>query len=153
MDMNWSFKVPVHEESETSVNPDSKLDRGNMLHAIKLAIKSRVLIVRFVIIVYNWITNAFVYYGLSLNSVSLSGNKYLNYTLVCLIEIPGYTISWVSKKDERTANDPPNDPLNQSMSQLPALYTVPDAKMWTSLVPWLLLVALFRHLCGRRIHQ
>lgn len=94
--MNWSFKVPVHEESETSVNPESKLDRGNMLHAIKLAVRSRVLIVRFVIIVYNWITNAFVYYGLSLNSVSLSGNKYLNYTLVCLIEIPGYTISWVS---------------------------------------------------------
>lgn len=66
------------------------------MHAIKLALKSRPLIVRFIIIVYNWITNAFVYYGLSLNSTSLSGNKYLNYTLVCLIEIPGYTISWVS---------------------------------------------------------
>lgn len=87
---------------ETSNVADSNNDgssgnnRGNMKHAIKLALKSRLLLVRFVIIVYNWITNAFVYYGLSLNSTSLSGNKYLNYTLVCLIEIPGYTISWVS---------------------------------------------------------
>lgn len=40
-------------------------------------------------------TNAFVYYGLSLNSTSMVGNKYLNFALVCLIEIPGYTLAWV----------------------------------------------------------
>lgn len=84
--------------TEITLKPEPQNDRGNMLHAIKLALKSRVLVVRYLIIVYNWITNAFVYYGLSLNSTNLSGNKYLNYTLVCLIEIPGYTISWVSEK-------------------------------------------------------
>lgn len=41
--------------------------------------------------------NAVVYYGLSLNSTSLSGNKYLNFALVCLVEIPGYSLAWVSK--------------------------------------------------------
>jgi hypothetical protein len=40
--------------------------------------------------------NAFVYYGLSVNSTSLGGNKYLNFALVCLVEIPGYTIAWVA---------------------------------------------------------
>lgn len=40
--------------------------------------------------------NAIVYYGLSVNSTSLGGNKYLNFALVCLVEIPGYTISWVA---------------------------------------------------------
>lgn len=121
-------------------------DRGNMLHAIKLALKSRVLVVRFVIIVYNWITNAFVYYGLSLNSTSLSGNKYLNYTLVCLIEIPGYTISWVSENSmcHLISHD-------QSMSQLPA--AVPDAKMRSSLVPGLFVADVRRYLCRRRVHQ
>nr|CAD7263881.1 unnamed protein product [Timema shepardi] len=39
--------------------------------------------------------NAFVYYGLSINSTSLGGNKYLNFALVCLVEIPGYTMAWV----------------------------------------------------------
>lgn len=93
------FKVPVHPSNDQKAEPltsTAENNRGNMMHAFKLALKSRPLIIRFLIIVYNWITNAFVYYGLSLNSTSLSGNKYLNYTLVCLIEIPGYTISWVS---------------------------------------------------------
>jgi hypothetical protein len=40
-------------------------------------------------------TNAFVFYGLSLNSINLSGNIFLNFVLGCLIEIPGNTISWV----------------------------------------------------------
>jgi hypothetical protein len=30
------------------------------------------------------------------NSTSLGGNKYLNFALVCLVEIPGYTLAWVA---------------------------------------------------------
>ena len=41
------------------------------------------------------VINSVVYYGLSLNSTNLSGNKYLNFALVCLVEIPGYTLAWV----------------------------------------------------------
>lgn len=37
-----------------------------------------------------WITTTFVYYGLSINSTSLSGNMYLNYIYTCAIEIPGF---------------------------------------------------------------
>lgn len=51
---------------------------------------------RVLILIYDWTINAFVYYGLSLNSVSLSGNKYLNFILVCLVEIPGYTVAWIA---------------------------------------------------------
>lgn len=40
-------------------------------------------------------TNAFVFYGLSLNSTNLSGNKYLNFILVCLVEIPGLSLAWI----------------------------------------------------------
>lgn len=40
--------------------------------------------------------NAFVFYGLSVNSTSMGGDKYLNFALVCLIEIPGYSLAWVS---------------------------------------------------------
>uniref|UniRef100_A0A1B0FY37 Major facilitator superfamily (MFS) profile domain-containing protein n=1 Tax=Phlebotomus papatasi TaxID=29031 RepID=A0A1B0FY37_PHLPP len=68
----------------------------SQIAVMKEALKSKTLMIRFVILIYNWITNAFVYYGLSLNSTSLSGNKYLNYALVCLIEIPGYTLAWIA---------------------------------------------------------
>ncbi|KAI8423809.1 hypothetical protein MSG28_012820 [Choristoneura fumiferana] len=37
-----------------------------------------------------WITAAFVYYGLSINSVGLAGNMYANYMLISAIEIPGF---------------------------------------------------------------
>ncbi|XP_058838024.1 organic cation transporter protein-like [Topomyia yanbarensis] len=39
-----------------------------------------------------WLTNVLVYYGLSLNSVTLAGDKYLNFILVSLIELPGFLI-------------------------------------------------------------
>lgn len=32
----------------------------------------------------------FVYYGLSINSIGLSGNMYLNYIYTCAVEIPGF---------------------------------------------------------------
>ncbi|XP_049703477.2 organic cation transporter protein [Helicoverpa armigera] len=37
-----------------------------------------------------WITTTFIYYGLSLNAVNMSGNKYLNYVAVAAVEIPGF---------------------------------------------------------------
>ncbi|XP_045459848.1 organic cation transporter protein-like [Melitaea cinxia] len=42
-----------------------------------------------------WIATTFIYYGLSINSVSLSGNMYLNYVLTSLIEIPGYFTAYL----------------------------------------------------------
>lgn len=35
----------------------------------------------------------FVYDGLSINSVSMAGNRYLNFVLVVLIEIPGALVT------------------------------------------------------------
>ncbi|XP_072932386.1 organic cation transporter protein-like [Epargyreus clarus] len=37
-----------------------------------------------------WITTTFIYYGMSINSVNMSGNRYLNYVAVSAVEIPGY---------------------------------------------------------------
>lgn len=42
-----------------------------------------------------WLTNTFVYYGLTLNSVSISGNKYVNFMLLSLIEIPGFGVTYI----------------------------------------------------------
>ena len=35
---------------------------------------------------------AFLYYGLSLNAGNLSGNLYLNFALLAIVECPGYVI-------------------------------------------------------------
>ncbi|CAH0719740.1 unnamed protein product, partial [Brenthis ino] len=49
--------------------------------------RSRVLVLRFVICCWCWISAAFVYYGLTINSVSLSGDKYTNFALNMAMEI------------------------------------------------------------------
>lgn len=56
-------------------------------------VRSKILLTRLLNCSFCWITNAFVYYGLSLNSVNLAGSKYLNFMLVCAAEIPGYFIT------------------------------------------------------------
>lgn len=65
----------------------------NSRYAIIEVFKSRILLIRLANCCLCWITNAFVYYGLSLNSVTLAGDKYINFILVCTAEIPGYIIT------------------------------------------------------------
>ncbi|KAI5651511.1 sugar transporter domain-containing protein [Phthorimaea operculella] len=51
-------------------------------------IKSSIIRKRVFVCSFLWITCTFVYYGLSINSVSLAGNKYVNFMLVAFVEIP-----------------------------------------------------------------
>lgn len=53
---------------------------------------NRVLLIRTLIIFFNWTIVTMIYYGLSLNSGNLGGNFYLNFFLSGLVEFPGYTI-------------------------------------------------------------
>ncbi|XP_036333324.1 organic cation transporter protein isoform X1 [Rhagoletis pomonella] len=75
---------------------DGQEGKNEIWKAVREIFKSKTLLLRYTIMLYIWAINAVVFYGLSLNSTSLSGNKYLNFILVCLIEIPGYTLAWVS---------------------------------------------------------
>lgn len=50
-------------------------------------VKSRVLILRFLVCSWCWAVAAFVYYGLTINSVSLAGDKYVNFALNMAMEI------------------------------------------------------------------
>jgi MFS transporter, OCT family, solute carrier family 22 (organic cation transporter), member 4/5 len=63
--------------------------KGNVWLAVKEMLSSKVMCLRILILFYNFAINALVYFGLSLHSVSLSGNMYLNFILVSLVEIPG----------------------------------------------------------------
>lgn len=47
---------------------------------------------RFFICLVWWVTSTFVNYGLMINSVSLQGNKYINFALTSLVDIPGILI-------------------------------------------------------------
>lgn len=56
---------------------------------------SSVILIRLLVCSFCWLTNTFVYYGLSLNSVAFAGDKYINFVLVAVVEIPAYCLAWV----------------------------------------------------------
>ncbi|XP_046742427.1 uncharacterized protein LOC124409078 [Diprion similis] len=82
-------------ESMEKISSDAKTPSKDpqLLKMLGLAFHSRLLVTRISVMFYVWAATAFVYYGLSVNSTSLSGDKYLNFALVCLVEIPGYTLA------------------------------------------------------------
>jgi len=62
---------------------------------ILVALKSPVFLFRMMIIFYSWMVVTMVYYGISMKASSLSGNIYLNFTIMSLAEIPGYIASYI----------------------------------------------------------
>uniref|UniRef100_A0A915DQD1 Organic cation transporter n=1 Tax=Ditylenchus dipsaci TaxID=166011 RepID=A0A915DQD1_9BILA len=56
-------------------------------------LSSKVLSLYTLVMLYLWTCDTFVYYGLSLHSTQISGNKFLNFAFMGLIEIPSYLIS------------------------------------------------------------
>ncbi|XP_022824602.1 organic cation transporter protein-like [Spodoptera litura] len=71
---------PTEEKTEVGSEPKKSV----FVQAMKSSIIRR----RLLTCSFLWITCTFVYYGLSINSVSLAGNKYVNFMLVAFIEIP-----------------------------------------------------------------
>lgn len=76
--------VEEHEEGSRA----TKIERVTFLHVFK---KPR-LLVNSLVMFYAWFVNSMVYYGLSLSSSFLVGDKYLNFFLLGLVEIPAYIV-------------------------------------------------------------
>lgn len=55
-----------------------------------MIVKSKRMLLRCCVSPIWWITTTFVYYGMGINAVNLSGNRYLNYVAVAAVDIPGY---------------------------------------------------------------
>ncbi|CAH2047651.1 unnamed protein product, partial [Iphiclides podalirius] len=93
-----SIKHLTEETADTSKQTEDEpaISQAKSPSIMLQVLKSRVLMVRLLICSFWWITVTFIYYGLSINSVSLAGNSYVNYVLTSLIEIPGYCLSVVT---------------------------------------------------------
>ncbi|XP_019888410.1 solute carrier family 22 member 5 isoform X2 [Ooceraea biroi] len=73
----------------------SELVMADERKPIVQVLHSSVILIRLLICSFCWLTNTFVYYGLSLNSVAFAGDKYVNFMLVAVVEIPAYCLSWL----------------------------------------------------------
>ncbi|KAG7299223.1 hypothetical protein JYU34_017777 [Plutella xylostella] len=86
------LSAPDVEQATTSPQPEE--ERQPSLG--RQVLRSKILMTRLVICSVWWMSVTFIYYGLSINSVSLAGNSYVNYILTALVEIPGYCLSVVA---------------------------------------------------------
>ncbi|XP_027853755.2 solute carrier family 22 member 21-like isoform X2 [Aphis gossypii] len=71
--------------------------KENQLSCSKLMSKifsSKEIFLRLINCSFCWMTITLVYYGLSLTSVEFSGNKYVNFMLVNIVEVPAFLTSW-----------------------------------------------------------
>ncbi|XP_063362801.1 organic cation transporter protein-like [Cydia amplana] len=68
--------------------PAKESQTNNFKGLIYTIFKSPILLCRVCTTPVWWIATTFVYYGLSINSTGLPGNMYVNYMLVCAVEIP-----------------------------------------------------------------
>lgn len=82
--LKWSVE---EEKKKKELEKHEKADEPWL---IVLVFRHKKILLRCVVSPVWWITNTFIYYGLSINSVNMSGNRYLNYVAVAAADIPGY---------------------------------------------------------------
>uniref|UniRef100_A0A0A9ZHK5 Organic cation transporter protein n=1 Tax=Lygus hesperus TaxID=30085 RepID=A0A0A9ZHK5_LYGHE len=77
-----------HEEANKMLASTMSMGMEEERHPIRTSLKSKIILLRVVICSFCWMTNIFVYAGLSLNSVFISGHQHANFILTSLVEIP-----------------------------------------------------------------
>lgn len=87
VDLSDSALAPLHSEKTLPEEKDVEEPKKEE-SSFKRVFNSSIIRKRVFVCSFLWITCTFVYYGLSINSVSLAGNKYVNFMLVGFVEIP-----------------------------------------------------------------
>ncbi|XP_059622392.1 organic cation transporter protein-like [Phlebotomus argentipes] len=93
--MNKSDLTPEAQKMLLQALKDSDVENEKEAEAevkeyrLMSALRSRTLLLRILNCSFCWIAVCFVFYGMSMNSVTVAGDKYINFIMTCLIEIPG----------------------------------------------------------------
>lgn len=84
----------LDKRNESSQTADQKHtdDTGHMIRKI---FTHRIFLTRMLICLFAWIANAFISYGISLTSISLAGDKYINFMVIAVAGIPAMFICYM----------------------------------------------------------
>ncbi|XP_021368677.1 organic cation transporter protein-like [Mizuhopecten yessoensis] len=86
--------IQNNSNDDKIIHNDRKPEKYNALTIFK---HKRILF-NSLILWYTWTTNSLVYYALYLGSTSLSGDRYINFFLMALVEYPASAAHWYSIK-------------------------------------------------------
>ncbi|CAH0399956.1 unnamed protein product [Chilo suppressalis] len=82
--------LQYNAEEERRKQELEKSQKKNEPWLIVLVFRHKRVLLRCLVSPVWWITTTFIYYGLSINAVNMTGNRYLNYIAVSAAQIPGY---------------------------------------------------------------
>ncbi|XP_075226744.1 organic cation transporter protein [Lycorma delicatula] len=93
----------VKKDTKVTTVKEVPNEKGNVIFklpstsssSITEIIKSKRLILRLGECALCWMVITMVFFGLSLSSVSVAGNKYFNFILTIAVELPGYMSTWL----------------------------------------------------------
>nr|XP_018911326.1 PREDICTED: organic cation transporter protein-like [Bemisia tabaci] len=83
----------VEKKQESGLESKKEVDStssSSSSSAFSKIFQSRAIMLRVLNCSFCWMTNTFVFYGLSLNATDIAGNKYLNYIAVSCAELPAF---------------------------------------------------------------
>ncbi|XP_017774915.1 PREDICTED: organic cation transporter protein-like isoform X2 [Nicrophorus vespilloides] len=87
-------RIPDETLQQLGIRKDDPEDEEKQGESIRSALRSPVLLFRLINCSFAWCCCTFVYYGLTMHSVSISGNLYSNFIAVAFIEMPAYLVSY-----------------------------------------------------------
>uniref|UniRef100_A0A2S2R819 Solute carrier family 22 member 21 n=1 Tax=Sipha flava TaxID=143950 RepID=A0A2S2R819_9HEMI len=85
---------PLKSKNSDAVEANAKPVSTNT-SILKEVIRSPTIFWRMIRCSFTWIASTLVYYGLNISSADIAGNKYLNFSLVVMVEIPAALLGWV----------------------------------------------------------
>lgn len=93
-------KCNIHKTNETDgqVNDDNSDRTSQKCGSFKDIITDRTLFIRLLLCTYCWATAAYLTYGVSVISVSFSGNRYTNFMIVALGGVPATISTYLMMK-------------------------------------------------------
>ncbi|XP_034829497.1 organic cation transporter protein-like [Maniola hyperantus] len=80
-------------EAEKRLKTVEKEDKQKEPWLITLVFQHKVILRRCCVSPIWWVASALIYYGMSINAVNMSGNRYINFAAAAASEIPGYWIA------------------------------------------------------------
>ncbi|KAK3086309.1 hypothetical protein FSP39_016703 [Pinctada imbricata] len=103
----WLVSQKRYDEAERIVQKMAKANKANVqgkiIHPEQLWVPKterlwkifshRVLLVRTIILFFNWIVVSMIYYGVTMHTRNLGGNFYLNFFILAIVEFPAKMLS------------------------------------------------------------
>lgn len=86
-----TLRIQLQNQSISNERTDPSISSSK---GYKHILKKRIFFIRFLVCAFIWLTSAFVSYGISLTSITLAGDKYVNFMVIAMAGVPAMFVCY-----------------------------------------------------------